>query len=76
MKLLVCAVGVLFALASGAATAQLDETQERVRNRVEQISSGELQIGDATVAALHLIPELYQRRNFRLAWTKPKRCIE
>jgi murein L,D-transpeptidase YcbB/YkuD len=75
-QLLVCTVGVLISVASGISRAQLDETQERVRDRVEEISSGELQIGDATVAAIHLIPELYQRRNFRLAWTKPKNVEE
>ena len=64
------ALACLFLLAAvGESTAQ-DPAPERMRARIEQLrAAGELRIGEASIAAVLLIPELYERRNFALAWT-------
>jgi murein L,D-transpeptidase YcbB/YkuD len=69
---------VLLLLIFTAAAAQgtgldSDATRELLRGSIEQIHSGsEVRIGDASIAAVRVLPEFYERRNFRLAWTDPR----
>ena len=60
----VCVVG-----ACGPLVAQDDRVRELIQQYTEQLLlSGELTIGDAPIAAVGLIPELYGRREFRPMW--------
>jgi len=72
--------GLLYLAVSLLATAgmaQPNTTQEHLPARVEQLrSSGELQIGEATIAAFKLIPEIYEERRFGMLWTDPARIEE
>jgi murein L,D-transpeptidase YcbB/YkuD len=53
--------------------ASEDSSQEFIRQKVEQIRfSGELAIGKTSIASVIVLPEFYERRNFRLAWTNPE----
>ncbi len=46
---------------------------EQLRMRVEQLrETGALQIDDVSIAAVELIPELYERRAFAPTWTRPE----
>ncbi len=48
-----------------------EQTQEIMRQQMEQLRAGqELEIEGTSIAAVQLIPELYERRDFRLAWTR------
>jgi murein L,D-transpeptidase YcbB/YkuD len=63
-------LGLLIAWGSGVIAEPALATQELLRGRMEQLqAAGGLQVDGSTVAAVRLIPELYQRRGFRLAWT-------
>lgn len=63
-------LGLLIAWGAGVWAAPELDTQERLRARVEQLQTqGGLDLDGATVAAVRLIPELYRRRGFRLAWS-------
>ena len=54
------------------ALAQNDSETEIIRNQIEQIrTAGELDIGDTTIASVIVLPELYERNNFRLLWRNP-----
>ncbi len=49
-----------------------DPTNEILRRRIETIrETGALEIGGSRIAAVRLIPVLYERRSFELAWTRP-----
>jgi len=49
-----------------------DPTQEVLRQRVETLrEAGQLAIGGSRIAAVRLIPTLYERRDFELAWNRP-----
>lgn len=51
-----------------AATPETD----LMRRRVEQMrGEGHLEIGAARIAAVDFLPEIYERRGFRRAWTRP-----
>ena len=57
-------------LAAPLGRAQQDAKQERIRERTEQLRSGQaVTIGTASIAAVRLIPAFYERRDFRPAWT-------
>ena len=63
---------IVFGLVTQAATAQgLDETLAARIDRLRE--TGRLNIADAQIAAVNLIPALYDRRGFTLAWTNPAR---
>jgi murein L,D-transpeptidase YcbB/YkuD len=67
-------LGSLLALSLlGNVWAQSDPVAENIRQRVEQIRYfGAYYVGDAWVASTTILPELYERRNFRPAWTNPR----
>jgi len=59
---------LLYAL-SQASMAQL--APEQLRLRIEQLrETGTLQIDDVSIAAVELIPDLYERRTFSPTWTR------
>ncbi len=46
--------------------------QEAVRERVEEIRLlGETRVGDTRVASVGLLPDFYEQRDFRPAWSRP-----
>lgn len=54
-----------------------DDTNEMLRQRIETIrSNGELEIGASRIAAVRLIPLLYEARGFQPAWTRPTMIAE
>jgi murein L,D-transpeptidase YcbB/YkuD len=58
-------------LAGSASSAPDDRVVEAIRGHVEELGSrSELQIGEARVASVPIVPELYQRRGFRPAWNR------
>jgi murein L,D-transpeptidase YcbB/YkuD len=49
---------------------------EQLRMRVEQLrANGELQLGDVSIAAVALIPEVYERRAFAANWTREEQLV-
>jgi len=49
-----------------------DEAQEIMRTRIDTIhETGALTVGQDPIAAVRLIPVLYERRDFRLLWNRP-----
>jgi murein L,D-transpeptidase YcbB/YkuD len=68
---------MVLTLAIRGVWAQEDPIQRSIRSKVERIRfSNELTIVDARIASIGLLPEIYERLNFRLAWTKPKNVEE
>jgi len=67
-------VGIAIVLAHAAAgDAQEDPAAESIRRMVEQIQfAGGLEIGEARIASVTVLPELYANRDFHRAWTDPK----
>jgi len=64
-------VGLVLATAVCAVDALTPE-QEALRERTEQLEThGSLTVGDDPIAAVRLIPRLYENLGFELAWTKP-----
>lgn len=58
---------------ASAAGAAADPAAALVQTRIEQLRNDKsLSIGDARVAAVMLVPEIYERRNFAPAWTRPE----
>jgi murein L,D-transpeptidase YcbB/YkuD len=52
---------------------QADFINEIIRTQVEQITtSGELSIGDESIASVSVLPELYERCAFCLLWDSPE----
>ncbi|MCK5426407.1 MAG: L,D-transpeptidase family protein [Thermodesulfovibrionia bacterium] len=67
------AVVVLLLSSVSSILAQEDPAREFIRNKVEQIRfSGGLTIGSTSIASVIVLPEFYEQRNFRLAWTNPE----
>lgn len=65
-----CSTLVLLFLIIDSAFAQEDEVQEIIRKNVEQlIEAGQLDLGEDAISAAVVLPELYERRQFRPAWT-------
>jgi murein L,D-transpeptidase YcbB/YkuD len=49
---------------------QTEEIQKNIRAAIEQMTqSKKLKIGDVWIAAIVILPEFYERRNFKPAWT-------
>ena len=49
---------------------QTEEIQKSIRAAIEQMTqSKKLKIGDVWIAAIALLPEFYERRHFKPAWT-------
>jgi murein L,D-transpeptidase YcbB/YkuD len=64
--------GALGLLVCTSTSAQEDPVQAALHNRIEQLrTDGRLSIGDADIAAVRVLPEFYQQRNFHRAWTNP-----
>jgi hypothetical protein len=64
-------VVALLALGVSIAVAEIDRTQEIIREKVEQHRLFKsLKIGDASVASSIVVPDFYERREFKLAWVK------
>jgi murein L,D-transpeptidase YcbB/YkuD len=60
-------------LSTSFALATDHEIVEIIKNRVEQISSGEeLQIESAKIASVTVLPELYENSEFQRLWTNPQ----
>ena len=71
MRLQKFAVLAVTILSLGSAGAVGQEVSEELRMRVEQLRETDaLQIDDVSIAAVELIPELYERRAFAPAWTR------
>jgi murein L,D-transpeptidase YcbB/YkuD len=63
------ALAVALAVPAGAARA--DETGELLRHHVEAIRAGaEMRIGRDRIASTRVLPSLYERNGFTLAWTR------
>jgi murein L,D-transpeptidase YcbB/YkuD len=59
------------ALAVSAGAARADDASERLRHRVEAIRAGdEVRIGRDRIASTRVLPSLYERNGFALAWTR------
>ena len=64
-------VVALLALGLSIASANIDHTQATIREKVEQHRLFKsLKIGDASVASSTVLPDFYERREFKLAWVK------
>ena len=51
---------------------QTEAVQSRIKAAMDQVrNSKELKIGDTWLAQVSILPEFYQSRQFRPAWTKP-----
>jgi murein L,D-transpeptidase YcbB/YkuD len=65
------AVAAVIAVAA-AFPAAADPANEVLRQRIEAIrANGGLDIGSSRIAAIRLVPLLYEGRGFELAWTRP-----
>jgi murein L,D-transpeptidase YcbB/YkuD len=68
---LLSGVVALLVLGVSIAAAEIDHTQEIIREKVEQLRLFKsLKIGDASVASSIVLPDFYARREFKLAWVK------
>jgi murein L,D-transpeptidase YcbB/YkuD len=64
---------VQIVLSTSFALATDHEIVAIIKNRVEQISSGEeLQIENAQIASVTVLPELYENNEFQRLWTHPQ----
>lgn len=64
-------VVALLALGLSIAAAEIDHSQEIIREKVEQLRLFKsLKIGDASVTSSIVVPDFYERREFQLAWVK------
>jgi len=65
------AVAAFLALSFSVVLAEIEHSQELIRERVEQIKLfNSLKIGDASVTSSIVVPDFYERREFQLAWVK------
>ncbi|UCF90068.1 MAG: L,D-transpeptidase family protein, partial [Desulfobacterales bacterium] len=66
-------VGIFLTSISEVPFVQADFINEIIRTQVEQITtSGELNIGDESIASVSVLPELYERCDFCLLWDSPE----
>jgi L,D-transpeptidase YcbB len=64
-------IAALLGLGFGIASANIDHSQEIIREKVEQLRLFKsLKIGEASVASSIVVPDFYERREFQLAWVK------
>ena len=69
------AVLALAILISCGIAAAADPASEPLRARIEQLRAGrEVAVDGARIAARRLIPEFYERRDYRPAWTRPEQA--
>jgi murein L,D-transpeptidase YcbB/YkuD len=69
---LAVAMRLAAALALAAGAARADETTELLSHRIEALRAGaEVQIGRDRIAAVRVLPDLYERAGFALLWTRP-----
>lgn len=67
-------LGLAILLACGAARA-VDGVSEALRARIEQLRAGrEVTMDGERIAAQRLIPDFYEHRGFRPAWTRPEQA--
>ena len=73
MKLNWLMIGLaLMASACGPVLAD-ENVSQAIRERIEQLrETGQVTIDGAPLAAVSLIPEIYERRGFQPAWTRPR----
>jgi L,D-transpeptidase YcbB len=66
-----CGIAVLVVLCLGSVSAQTDPTADILRQKIEQHRySKTLKVGEASVASTIVVPDFYERREFRPAWKK------
>ncbi len=71
--LITTSAGLLMFFVSSAVPAQDLPVADVIGTKVELIREiNDLQIGKAHVASVSLLPEIYERRNFRPLWTDPR----
>jgi len=59
----------------GARAAAADAVAEAIRGRVETLrGGGDIAVNGEAIAARTVIPEFYERRDFRPAWTSPQQA--
>jgi L,D-transpeptidase YcbB len=64
-------VAAFLVLCLGSTWAQMDHTHEIIRDKIEQLRLLKtLKIGEASVASTIVLPDFYERREFRPAWNK------
>jgi murein L,D-transpeptidase YcbB/YkuD len=64
-------VAALLVLCLSSAWAQIDHTHEIIREKIEQLRLLKtLKIGEASIASTIVVPDFYERREFRPAWDK------
>lgn len=67
-----CLVIVCACLVAAWSAAAAQPIEEVLRQRLEQLQlTGRLDIEGASLAAVELLPALYEQRQFRPAWTRP-----
>ena len=70
---LVVSCVLLALLTVNRAEAQDDPVVEIIRSKVEQLeATGELTVRGQKIASLTVLPDIYEARGFRLAWTDPQ----
>jgi murein L,D-transpeptidase YcbB/YkuD len=63
---------ILAGLMAPVAGAENDLTVDIIRDKIEQIRFFKtLKLGDASIASTKVLPEIYEKENFRLIWTDP-----
>ena len=61
-----------FNLSIAIVLAADDHTTDNIRNKIEVIQSTQtLQIGDARIASITVLPELYENNGYQPLWTNP-----
>jgi murein L,D-transpeptidase YcbB/YkuD len=64
-------LGILFS--NGADVGQAATVEDAIRNRVEAVGRGKpLRIANVEAAALKVLPQIYERRDFALTWTEAR----
>ena len=71
-----CTIAVLVALCLTPASAEIEPVQQVIRDKIKQHRYVKpLKIGVASVASTIVLPDFYERREFRLAWEK-RSCVD
>jgi murein L,D-transpeptidase YcbB/YkuD len=66
-----CGLAVLAVLCLRPVVAQIDPTPAIIRDKIEQLRRVKtLKIGEASVASIIVVPDFYERGQFRPAWVK------
>lgn len=76
-RLLAAAFAIQALLVLSPAVLAADAVSQQIQMRVEQLrASGQLTVAGVPIASVHLIPELYERRQFSPAWQSSERVGE